>query len=321
MKIRTTLLSLTLCFGLGSLNAQTTSDFESFAVTDTFINGISNPLGYSFLDGNVAFENYYDTSFGGYWSGGFAISGVKDSTTQGFSNLYGCFPAEGASGSSNYAMGNNFSMAILNGNASGKMVDGLHITNSTFAVLSMTHGDNFAKKFGGADGNDPDWFKIEIFGQKDGVFTDTVEFYLADYRFADNSKDYIIKNWKWLDLKPLGNVDTLIFYLSSSDNNQLGMKTPAFFAIDNLKTLDSGLDLKKENAAVISMYPNPAEEWVFFKGLDQNSQLEIIDISGKSIWTGLIDDSGFDVSKFEKGLYFYKLSSDEKLTEGRFIIK
>lgn len=321
MKNRTTLLSIALCIGFGSLNAQTTSDFESFSVVDTFMNGASNPLGHTFLDGNVAFENYYDTSFGGYWSGGFAISGVKDSTSQGFSNLYGCFPAEGAAGSSNYAMGNNFSMAILNGNASGKMVDGLHITNSTFAVLSMTMGDNFAKKFGGLDGNDPDWFKIEIFGQSGGVFTDTVEFYLADYRFSDNSKDYIIKNWKWLDLRPLGNVDTLIFYLSSSDNNQLGMNTPAFFAIDNLKTLDSGLDLNPDKIDAVSVYPNPAEDWIFFNGLDENSRLEIIDISGKSVWIGAIDASGLDLSRFEKGLYFYKLSSARNLKDGRFIIK
>lgn len=321
MKNRNTLFVLIMIMVFGKISAQTTSDFESFAVTDTFMNGLSNPLGHTFLDGNVAFENYYDTSFGGYWSGGFAISGVKDSTTPGFTNLYGCFPAEGQGGSSNYAMGNNFSMAILNGNAAGKMLDGLYITNSTFAALSMQNGDNFAKKFGGTDGNDPDWFKLQVFGQKGGVFNDTVEFYLADFRFNDNSQDYIVKDWQWLDLKPLGNVDTLVFYLTSSDNNQLGMKTPAFFAIDNLKTLDSGLDLEQNEINRVSVYPNPVEDRLFFKGLEENNNVEIVDLSGKIVWIGTIDENGLNVSQFRKGLYFYKTKSQEASSIGRFIIK
>ncbi|MDP4933727.1 MAG: hypothetical protein NWR30_03370, partial [Salibacteraceae bacterium] len=32
--------------------------------------------------------NQYDTSFGGYWSGGFAISTMTDDSTGNFTNLY-----------------------------------------------------------------------------------------------------------------------------------------------------------------------------------------------------------------------------------------
>lgn len=320
MNYKSILVTLILALGLMKSQAQTVSSFESYAVTDTFINGSSNPLGYTFVDGNVAFENYYDTSFGGYWSGGFAISGVKDSTTNGFGNLYGCFPAEGQGGSNNYAMSNNYSKAILQGNASGRMLDGVHIANSTFAVRSMQNGDNFAKKFGGPTGNDPDWFKLEIFGQTGGIFTTSVEFYLADYRFSDNTQDYIVKDWQWVDLKPLGDVDTLLFFLSSSDTNQYGIKTPAFFAIDNLTTLD-GLSLSEGAGANLSVFPNPVNNLLFFKGLVENSMVNIFDVGGKIVWKGKTPENGLDVSEWKKGLYFFKTDNGTHPISGRFIVE
>lgn len=64
-----------------------------------------------------------------------------------------------------------------------------------------------------------------------GVYSGIVEFYLADYRFTD---DYIIDEWTWVDLSGLGDVVGLEFYLSSSDNNAGGMKTPGYFAMDTV---------------------------------------------------------------------------------------
>ena len=51
----------------------------------------------------------------------------------------------------------------------------------------MKTGDQFAKKFGGEDGNDPDYFKLLVWGEKEnGTETDTVEFFLAEnYITAD----------------------------------------------------------------------------------------------------------------------------------------
>ena len=62
----------------------------------------------------------------------------------------------------------------------------------------------------------------------------TVDFYLADYRFADNSKDYIVENWEYVDLSSLGVVKSLEFSLNSSDAGVFGMNTPAYFAMDDL---------------------------------------------------------------------------------------
>jgi Domain of unknown function (DUF4465)/Secretion system C-terminal sorting domain len=60
----------------------------------------------------------------------------------------------------------------------------------------------------------------------------TVETYLADFRNSDNSFDYILQNWRWVDLRLLGAVDSVVFSMASSDNGGFGMNTPAYFVID-----------------------------------------------------------------------------------------
>ena len=57
--------------------------------------------------------------------------------------------------------------------------------------------------------------------------TGTVDFYLA--------KDgKILKDWTYCDLSSLGEVTKLTFALSSTDNGDYGMNTPAYFCIDEL---------------------------------------------------------------------------------------
>jgi hypothetical protein len=61
-----------------------------------------------------------------------------------------------------------------------------------------------------------------------------VEFFLADYRFADNGLDYIVDSWEYVELASLGVVKSLEFGLSSSDAGALGMNTPGYFALDTV---------------------------------------------------------------------------------------
>ena len=61
----------------------------------------------------------------------------------------------------------------------------------------------------------------------------TLDFYLADYRFANNEEDYVLNTWEWFDLSPLGNVATISFSLSSSRGSGYNMITPAYFCMDN----------------------------------------------------------------------------------------
>ena len=81
----------------------------------------------------------------------------------------------------------------------------------------------------------PDWFLLTIHGlDANGDEAKTVEFYLADFRAEDNGKEYIIEDSTRVYLSSLSSITGLQFTLSSSDNGQYGMNTPAYFAIDTL---------------------------------------------------------------------------------------
>jgi len=220
------------------LFAQTVSTFENLTLaTDTFWDG--SDLTGSFTSGNAQFLNDYSTSFMS-WSG-FVYSNKKDTATAGYGNQYSAVTGGGYSNSANYVVADDYGNAKvkLTGSAVGKPVIGFYVTNTTYTYLSMKNGDQFAKKFGGASGADEDWFMLRAIGWLNGALKQqSVDFYLADYRFADSTQDYIVRNWTWLDLQALGDVDSLQFLLTSSDTAFGFMNTPAYFAMDNFTTSD-----------------------------------------------------------------------------------
>jgi hypothetical protein len=121
----------------------------------------------------------------------------------------------------------------FSGSADGYQLTGAFITNTTYAYLAMRDGDAFAKKFGGPAGTDPDWFRLDIVGVRaDLTKTAAVEFYLADFRDADSAQDYLLNEWRWVDLSQLGKVVALEFALSSTD-----VGTPYYFALDSIRAV------------------------------------------------------------------------------------
>jgi len=226
----------------GAVNASTISTFDDLTLApESFFDGNlgstqGEPNASTFTSGPATYHNTI-TDFGGgvtAWQG-WAYSNKTDSTTPGFANQYSAFPGKGFN-SENYGV-------AFTGAGDSSIVDfsaptqlsGAYFTNTTYAGLSIRDGDSFAKKFGGADGNAPDFFLMTVTGKdSNNVDTGTVELYLADYRFSDNSQDFILDDWTWTDLSALGTVSSLEFALNSSDIGQFGMNTPGFFAMDNL---------------------------------------------------------------------------------------
>ena len=70
-----------------------------------------------------------------------------------------------------------------------------------------------------------------------GDVVGATDYYLADFRFADNSRDYITDIWDNVDLTGLGLVKSLEFTLTSSDMGDFGMNTPAYFALDSISVI------------------------------------------------------------------------------------
>jgi hypothetical protein len=211
------------------------ADFENLTLPpESYWNGSDESGGFS--SGDSYFINNYNKNWGS-WDG-WAYSNMTDNTTPAWSNQYSAYTGAAHSGSIygvSYDPGTGRPRIDFAGDAYNAAISGAYFTNTAYAALSMLNGDSFSKKFGGADGSDPDWFLLTIKGLTESGYTSkSIEFRLADYRFTDDSQDYIVDEWTWVDLSSLGNITGLEFSLSSSDAGEYGMNTPAYFAMDTL---------------------------------------------------------------------------------------
>ncbi|MBN2063543.1 MAG: DUF4465 domain-containing protein, partial [Sedimentisphaerales bacterium] len=185
----------------------------------------------------VAYYPHTTAYDGAVWNG-YVYSNRTDMTTPGFENQYSAYIAGGENNTSGnqYAIYYCFSGAniILDQESS---VSGMWVTNTTYAYLTMLAGDAYGicTPFGGNDGNDQDWFKFTATGiTADGSYVEkAVDFYLADFRSDDNTEDYIVDSWTWLDLSSLGAIKEIEFSFASSDTGDWGINTPTYFAFDN----------------------------------------------------------------------------------------
>jgi hypothetical protein len=235
---------LLLLAAAGPASAEVVIDFSDLTLdTDTYYNGGPATNSDGWTSGDVFFGNSYSSDWGGYWNG-FSYSNMSDTTTPGYENQYSAFTGAAHAGSI-YAVGFSGPHAFMN-LPSGYRPDSVWVTNTTYAALSMRDGDSFAKRFGYsdedgnpvADGSFPDWFKVTFTGYSElgatGASTGAVDFYLADYRFADNADDYIVDMWTLLDLTSLGTAASIGLSWDSSDVGAWGMNTPAYVALDSL---------------------------------------------------------------------------------------
>jgi len=229
----------------GSARATNTATLDDLTLpANSYWNGGANPGAGGFTSGSAWFNNHYEIDLFSGWAfwGGWAYSNVTDNTAPGYGNQYSAI-AGGGQSSQNYGVAyiDTFTPTIPTLTfASPATPVQAYFTNTTYAYLYMHDGNDgssfetdYDMKFGGITGNDPDWFLLTITG-KDAADAETgkVYFYLADFRFADNTKDYIVSNWTPVDLLGLGTVKSVEFTLSSSDTGDWGMNTPAYFAMD-----------------------------------------------------------------------------------------
>lgn len=205
--------------------------FENNPLTpESFYNG--SDLAGGFRSGGFGFNTNYDTLYGS-WDG-FAVSNTTDTTTPGWGNQYSAITGGGVEGSSNYGVVYSGFVEPATISFAPNVIDGMFMTNTTYAFTTMRDGGMFAKKFGGITGDDEDWFKVTVFGQLAGSPVGSVDFFLGDFRFEDNNLDYLIDDWTFVDLSGLGMVDTLTFGFSGSDTGSFGLNTPGYVAIDNV---------------------------------------------------------------------------------------
>ncbi len=292
---------------------------------DSFWNG-SDGTADHFLTESFYFPTLWDTSFGGYWAGGWAYSNKTDSVTSGFGNQYSAKAGSGYQGSQNYAIANS------NGWFKPRtdvwqyvQINNLRITNSTYAYNSMRDGDAFGKKFGGETGNDPDYFLVNFMGYSDGLPTraEPIKFYLADFRFEDNSQDYILSDWAQLDLSDLQFVDSIAYTFESSDIFEFGINTPTFFCIDQINYSLIVNSLASSKVEISSVYPNPSNYQVNITiSSNDFAVYELLSIEGKSIKSGSFQNQTLlNVHELSSGVYLLRVNTSNTIETHRLIVK
>ena len=210
----------------------------------------------TFQSGGVSFTNNYDQTYG-LWSG-FAYSRVND-PVNGYPNEFGAITGTGHGGSGNYgvAFGHDDLVANLSDPTpfnprslsdlqalpnfllpSNSLIEGMYVTNTTYAYNSMTQGDSFAgTPFGGVTGNDPDFLLLTAYGTdaSNNILSASVNFYLGDYRSSNSANDYILKDWSFMDLSALSGASRIYFNISGSKVGAYGLNTAAYFAVDDIQ--------------------------------------------------------------------------------------
>lgn len=318
------LIALALFTSTAIFSQTDTLTFESYNLgSNSYYNGSDNNG--SFTIGDYSLYNYYDTTYD-FWNG-YSISKVQDDVTVGLSNQYASFAAIGANASSQYAVYNYMGEIEF---TSTRTLKSIQLTNTTYAAISMRDGDQFGKKFGDstdANGvidntNGEDWFLLQIIplNENDLLVGDTIDFYLADYRFADSTQDYIVKNWETVSLNDVV-AKKLKFQLVSSDNSDWGMNTPNYFALDNLVTSVDLAHVKNPSELTFSIYPNPAKDVVTVQ-TNKRGNLVVRNASGQIMRQISFNGSQkIDLSGLSSGLYFFTIQTENEQQIQKLIIQ
>ncbi len=274
---------------------------------------------------NLVFENYYDTTYGaiyGYWSDGWLVSNeITLSASNG--EIYASNAGSGFGGIGNYLVGQNGSKIFANNPTTFRSI---RVSNNNYAANSMQNGDAFAKQFGGPSGDDPDWFLLSIVAHNSIEAFDTIEVYLADYRFSDNSLDYILDDWLEIDLTSFGEVDSLEFLLTSSDVGQFGMNTPAFFSLDHVISdeLFASVSENENEYFSVNVFPNPSINELNIQGVFENETIiKIYNLQGQLILSDFIGQGNqikkLDISNLPFGYYTIQLADERNSITQKFI--
>ncbi len=212
-----------------------TVDFSDLDVPeDGYWNGSDESGG--FESDWVTFGNAFTDWGGGFYSwAGFSYSQVSNTTTAGFVNQYAAWTPGLAYEGDTYAVVFPSPESVITFPFPAH-VNGFHVNNTTYTALDILNGSDFSKAF-----EEGDWFVLTVTGRDgNGQVTGNVDFYLADYRSPDPSEHYLISEWAWVDLRPLGPaVKSLHFELTSSDVGAWGMNTPNYFAMDGMRWMGS----------------------------------------------------------------------------------
>jgi len=106
--------------------------------------------------------------------------------------------------------------------------------------------------------------------------------------------------------------ENLSFFNFSSNNTPL----PIFDVFDFCNALFVNDQKKNE----LRLYPNPASEKVYFKGLDNYTEVSVYDVFGRLILKNKTNENSLDISELESGIYYFEFYVQENKIVKKVIV-
>ncbi len=100
-------------------------------------------------------------------------------------------------------------------------------------------------------------------------------------------------------------------------------RTPKAVAGELRSDAVTSVDATVPGDDMLTVYPNPSEGRYFFKGTNAGSTLQIMDISGRQIFSAVVNDNIYqlDLSGKASGIYLYRVIDNENGTqEGKIVL-
>ena len=200
--------------------------------------------------------------------------------------------------------------------------------NNTFKPIGVYVSQSLASfLYPSTDATENGWFKVIATGyDAEGNATNTAEVYLINFAKDENGKELgNYSEWRYMNLEPLGEVAKVKFSLASNYAGSWGLNIPAYFCIDeftytkvNKNSLAS--EGNAENAANISLYPNPASDVVTIDGCKDRT-VRIFDTFGRVVYTNNCAENTVEIRSLTSGIYFVSVQSAEDTITKKLIIK
>ncbi len=311
--------------------------FEKFKLKENSVFGRENAGIYSFADNGFIFRytvaplngaiisnNTNNTEYGDYNHTSTAITGKGVNNSKNYlvmskmENIY--TDSKSAAKPTAKPKKTNPRIRIYSPNNQGQQINGVYVTNTTYAMSAMEKGMGLDAKFGGEQGTNKDWFKLTAVGYNNKTLTDSVGFYLADFRFDNSAEDYIVKDWQYVDLSKLGKITEVEFRLSSNKKNINGETSLDYFCLDNLnEQCATGLTEKKAKIN-INIYPNPVVSDLFIDSPFKIKYIVITDVNGKIVKTvNKPNSKKLTVDNLKKGMYIVRVVGNNATSITKFI--
>ena len=82
----------------------------------------------------------------------------------------------------------------------------------------------------------------------------------------------------------------------------------------------NALSINDQNKKDVELFPNPASEKVYFKGLDNYTEVSVYDVFGRLILKNKTNENSLDISELESGIYYFEFYVQENKIVKKVIV-